>query len=526
VVDRLLASPHYGERWGRHWLDVARYADTKGYVFTEERKYPFSFTYRDYVIGAFKRDLPFDRFIVEQIAADQLPPAEDKAALAAMGFLTLGRRFGNNVNDIIDDRIDVVTRGLMGLTTTCARCHDHKYDPIPTDDYYSLYGVFASSVEPADLPLMGPPVINEAYQAYETELAKREAVLEAFVAEKIAALIDELRSRTTDYLVAVVRKDGQELPQGIGVSLAPGDVRREVVTRWRNYLQETAKEPHPVFGPWHTLAALPADGFAEAAAKIITGLNDAADAQPRTNALVKQALAAADPQSMFDVASVYGRLLVETNSRWLALTRGQPAEAAGGSAPAVPPTALPEAPVEELRQVLYAEKNPTAVARDETRRLFDRATKNKMAELKRAVDSFKANSPAAPPRAMVLNDAPEPTQPHVLIRGNPGRPGKEVPRRFLQVLSAPDTPAFQKGSGRLELAGLIASPKNPLTARVIVNRVWMHHFGKGLVTTPSDFGARGAAPSHPELLDYLASTFIEEGWSLKKLHRRILLSNA
>jgi cytochrome c553 len=525
VVDRLLSSLHYGERWGRHWLDVARYADTKGYVFTEERKYPFSYTYRDYVVEAFNRDLPFDRFIVEQIAADQLPMTEDKAALAAMGFLTLGRRFGNNTNDIIDDRIDVVTRGLMGLTTTCARCHDHKYDPIPTDDYYSLYGVFASSVEPADLPLMGPPVINEAYQAYETELAKRKAVLEAFVAEKLAALIDELRARTTEYLVAVVRKDGQELPQGIGISLGPGDVRREVVTRWRNYLQETAKEPHPVFGPWHALAALPADGFAEAAAKIIAGLNDAADAQPRTNALVKQALAAAAPQSMFDVATVYGKLLVETNSRWLALTRGQPAEAAGGSAPAVPPTALPEAPAEELRQVLYAEKNPTAVARDETRRLFDRATKNKMAELKKGVDSFKANSPAAPPRAMVLNDAPQPTQSHVLIRGNAGRPGKEVPRRFLQVLSAPDAPAFQKGSGRLELAELIANPKNPLTARVIVNRVWMHHFGKGLVTTPSDFGSRGAAPSHPELLDYLASTFIEEGWSLKKLHRRILLSN-
>jgi cytochrome c553 len=525
VVDRLLRSPHYGERWGRHWLDVARYADTKGYVFTEERKYPFSYTYRDYVIGAFNRDLPFDRFIIEQIAADQLPLAEDKAALAAMGFLTLGRRFGNNVNDIIDDRIDVVTRGLMGLTTTCARCHDHKYDPIPSDDYYSLYGVFASSVEPADLPLMGPPVINEAYQAYETELAKREAVLEAFVAEKLGTLIDELRSRTTDYLVAVVRKDGQELPQGIGISLGPGDVRREVVTRWRNYLQETAKEPHPVFGPWHALAALPADGFGDAAAKITAGLNDAPDAQPRTNSLVKQALAAAAPQSMFDVATIYGKLLVETNTRWVALTRGQPAEAAGASAPSIPPTALPEAPAEELRQVLYAEKSPTAVARDETRRLFDRATKNKMAELKRAVDSFKANSPAAPPRAMVLNDAPQPTQPHVLIRGNAGRPGKEVARRFLQVLSSPDAPAFQKGSGRLELAELIASPNNPLTVRVIVNRVWMHHFGKGLVTTPSDFGARGAAPSHPELLDYLASTFIEEGWSLKELHRRILLSN-
>src|SRR5262249_46976169 len=146
--------------------------------------------------------------------------------------------------------------------------------------------------------------------------------------------------------------------------------------------------------------------------------------------------------------------------------------------------------------------------------------------LKRAVESLKANSPAAPPRAMVLNDTPQPMNPHVFIRGHPGRTGKEVPRRFPQVLSPPEGPAYQKGSGRLELAQAIANPNNPLTARVIVNRVWMHHFGKGLVTTPSDFGARGSPPSHPELLDFLAATFMEEGWSLKKLHRRILLSSA
>src|SRR5207249_6010148 len=148
VVDRLLASSSYGERWGRYWLDVARYADTKGYVFNEERRFPYSYTYRDYVIRAFNDDLPYDQFILEQLAADRLPLGEDKHSLAAMGFLILGRRFMNNIHDIIDDSIDVTTRGLMGLTVTCARCHDHKFDPIPTRDYYSLYGVFASSVEP------------------------------------------------------------------------------------------------------------------------------------------------------------------------------------------------------------------------------------------------------------------------------------------------------------------------------------------------------------------------------------------
>ena len=132
LVDRLLASPHYGERWGRHWLDVARYADTKGYVFTEERRYPYAYTYRDYVIRAFNEDLPYDQFIVQQLAADRLPLGDDKRPLAALGFLTLGRRFLNNQPDIIDDRIDVTMRGLLGLTVGCARCHDHKFDPIPT----------------------------------------------------------------------------------------------------------------------------------------------------------------------------------------------------------------------------------------------------------------------------------------------------------------------------------------------------------------------------------------------------------
>src|SRR5208283_623600 len=154
VVDRLLASPLYGERWGRHWLDVARYADTKGYVFKDERKYPFAYTYRDYVIRSFNADLPFDQFLLQQIAADQLDLQGDPGPLAAMGFLTVGRRFLKDQNEIIDDRIDLIGRGLLGLTIGCARCHDHKYDPIPSADYYSLYGVFASSIEPAekDLP--------------------------------------------------------------------------------------------------------------------------------------------------------------------------------------------------------------------------------------------------------------------------------------------------------------------------------------------------------------------------------------
>jgi hypothetical protein len=345
VVDRLLASPHYGERWGRHWLDVARYADTKGYLFTEERRFPFAYTYRDYVIRAFNEDLPYDQFILQQLAADRIATTENPQAQAAMGFLTLGRRFLNNAHDIIDDRIDVVSRGLLGLTVGCARCHDHKYDPIPQKDYYSLYGVFASSAEPAELPLVAEPEHSPALEAFQKEL----------------------------------------------------DRRREAMNRF--------KEAHK--------------------------------------------------------AELGGR---------------------------------------------------------------NRKVREELAALKRKVDEWNATAPAAPPRAMILKDTPTPMTPHVFLRGNPNNLGPEVPRQFLQVLAGPQRKPFKEGSGRLELARAIASKDNPLTARVLVNRIWMHHFGAGLVRTPSDFGLRSEPPTHPELLDYLARTFMDEGWSIKKLHRLIVLS--
>src|SRR3954465_7555995 len=202
VVERLLESPHYGERWGRYWLDVARYADTKGYVFEEERRYPYSYTYRDYVIQAFNSGLPYDQFIIQQLAADLLPLGDDKRPLAALGYLTLGRRFLNNQTDIIDDRIDVVSRGMMGLTVVCARCHDHKFDPIPTKDYYSLYGVFASCNEPAEKPLLGTASMPKEYPAYLEERKKREAELKDFRETKRKEILAKLRSEVGDYLLA------------------------------------------------------------------------------------------------------------------------------------------------------------------------------------------------------------------------------------------------------------------------------------------------------------------------------------
>ena len=369
VVDRLLASPRYGERWGRHWLDVARYADHRGYLAGEEsREYPFAWTYRDWVIRAMNDDLPYDQFLIRQIAADIPGSGADRDDLAALGFLTLGRRFLNDQNLIIDDRIDVVMRGTMALTVACARCHDHKFDPVTAKDYYALYGVFASCDEerdPGKLPELSGGKVSAAYEKLR---AQRDA--EIFENQKKAAV----------HLTAMI-----------------------------------------------ALTGFPAIVPAEAVASLESG-----------------------------------RIF-------------------------------------------------TRKYRDERQRLAKKRAQAEMAD-------------GAPPRAHVLADKAKPVNSRVFIRGNPGRQGDEVPRRFPSFLGG-DAAPFKQGSGRLELAQAIVNPANPLTARVIVNRVWAHHFGAGLVRTPGDFGVKSDPPEHQALLDYLAGKFVADGWSLKKLHRSILLSS-
>lgn len=518
VIDRLLASPLYGERWGRHWLDVARYSDTKGYVFTEERRYPFSFTYRDYVVSAFNKDLPFDRFVLEQLAADQLELGDDQSALAAMGFLTVGRRFSNNQNDIIDDRIDVVSRGLLGLSVTCARCHDHKYDPIPTDDYYSLYGVFASSFEPGELPLLGSTKQTAEYHKFAEELQKLEKNRDDFLEKKRQEFQNKYREKTDDYLWEAWQRRGQDVDEKKkGGNRDPLKPHPMLVRRWSLYLKKMTAEPDAVFIAWSEFAKLPEKEFDARSAEVVKRLKTlpvAPETSGRINPLIQKAFVTQRPKSMRDVAAKYGFLLKAAEGRWQKLPK--PADKL--------PTALPEAEWEELRQVLYRDESPAIVSADDMKRLMDRAARQELTKRNNAIEKLKANSPAAPPRGMVLNDSPQPVEPVVFIRGNAGRPGNKVPRRFPQAVGDFGARPFQKGSGRLELAQAIASPQSPLTARVIVNRVWTHHFGAGIVRTPSDFGIRGTPPTHPELLDYLATWFMRHGWSLKALHRHMLLS--
>jgi hypothetical protein len=352
VVDRLLASPRYGERWGRHWLDLVRYADTAG----DSADYPVpqARRYRDYVIAAFNEDVPYDRFVREQIAGDLMAASDDadrRRKIVATGFLAIARRFGEEplVDHplTLDDTIDTMGRTLLGLTFGCARCHDHKFDPIPTEDYYGLYGIFQST----RFPYAGSDKMK--YQKDFVPLLPR---------EEAAGLLG----------------------------------------------------PHA-----GTLAALEAE-----------------------------------------IASLEGK--------------------------------------------------------PERKKALDDARKKH--------GTLAKNAPKIEDAYAVAEGTPSDARVH--LKGNPRKPGASVPRRFPRILGGQERPADAPGSGRLDLAAWLTDPSNPLTARVMVNRIWQHHFGKGIVETPSYFGRQGLPPSDPGLLDHLAAEFVASGWSVKAMHRRILLSRA
>ena len=489
VVERLLASPRFGERWGRHWLDLARYADTKGYLAgNQARLFTHSYTYRDYVIDAFNADLPYDRFIIQQVAADKLDLGTDKRPLAAMGFLTLGRRFLNNPHDIIDDRIDVVSRGFMGLTVGCARCHEHKYDPIPMADYYSLYGVFASSHEPGDKPFISEAIDPIQRAAFERERKRREDNLNNYQREQYARIREQVKQQTGDYIWAAHRS--AKVPAAKLDELArKAKLDPDLTRRWMRHLTKRRESDDPVFATWFVLAKLDAKSFGEQGRAALDG-----ESLDKAHPAVRAALQDAD--SLEAVAKALGQLLYE----------------AGEDQP-------------KLREVVYSDTSPAKLSDGDVMRVMEVKGREGIRSRRRKFDELEGEHPGAPNRAMVLLDNAQSHNPRIFLRGNPGSKGDAVPRRFLAVLSGKERRPFEGGSGRLEMARAIADPQNPLTTRVMVNRVWQRLFGSGLVKTPSDFGVRAEPPSHPKLLDFLTAGFIEKGWSIKALIRGIVTSS-
>ncbi|MFO0816921.1 MAG: PSD1 and planctomycete cytochrome C domain-containing protein [Pirellulales bacterium] len=489
LVKELLSSPRYGERWGRHWLDVARYSDAKDGVlmYGDARIRPFAYTYRDYVIRSFNDDKPFDQFVREQLAADQLNLPPESPDLAALGLLTLGRMFDNNRHDVIDDQIDVVGRGFLGLSLACARCHDHKFDPVPTADYYSLYGVFASAIEPIDRPRIGP--IGESGKPFEQEFA---AKLKE-VTDKQQAHYDETlqtaRERTPDYLVQVATTEPDVTETTIFfLSLIPDQLRPQITKRWRQTIARRAFPDDPVFGPWHDLMrdmALKPDEWRARGVdqRIIDGL------------------VAAKPTNKADVARVYGTIL---RTAWK--------EGAGESDP--------------LAGLLISREGPIWFPPRDVVSYLSRQPGDAFRGLLGQLDAIAVKHKDAAPRAMVVQDAEILCDPVIFQRGDPSARGAPVPRQFLGQLTRGERAPFTQGGGRLDLANAIASPSNPLTARVWANRVWMHHFGESLVDNPSDFGLQAKRPVQLDLLDFLADSLIRHGWRTKPLHELIMTSRA
>jgi len=515
LVDALLDSPRYGEHLARLWLDVARYSDTKGYVYArEERFFVHAPAYRDWVIEACNADLPYDRFVALQLAADRLV-APGSPDLAALGYLTTGRRFLGVPPDIVDDRIDVVGRGLLGLTVACARCHDHKYDPIPTADYYALYGVFASSVDRlVPVPRRGDG--GAPAPAWTRELERRQEALAEGSRKLRGEAMARARERIADYLDAQRHLD--RYPEtGFDQIVAPGDLVPAAVRRWQVFLGRPEIASDPVWGLLVALLPLADERFPAEAEAVVAGVGNAV---PNLNPLVAAAFAT-PPRDGRDVADRYGRLFAAVRTRWDEAL----ATAAAQGAPT--PTALDDPAAEALRQALLGPGSPTTlpdepIAALET--LLPSDAVNQLWKLSNDVDAWLLAAPQAAPHALACFDRDLPADAPLLRRGNAALKGPPVPRRFLSLLTGPDAVPFRDGSGRLEMARAIVASDNPLTARVWANRVWGHLFGAGLVDTPSDFGTRAAPPTHPELLDWLAEALVQDGWSTKRLVRRILLS--
>jgi len=530
-VDELLASPHYGERWARHWLDTARYSDTRGLAVDqgntlfEDYRYAYAWTFRNYVIDALNTDKPYDQFIIEQLAADRLPDLKkEDPRLAALGFITVGKRFDNK-DDTIDERIDTTTKAFLGLTVACSRCHDHKFDPIPAADYYSLHGIFASTIEPLQRPVISSP--DAAAQRADFE--KRLKALQEESAAGFYEYIREMRARynreMAGRLVATTFRRG---------SAEWGDVneRYKLETPLPDFEPMRVQIDSPITGPFARCAAIPVAEFAERAPAVIAAA--LADKKYPVNPLIAAALRDLKPKTIDDVALAYQKVYNDAKDSILAhIARcAKPGHSSKETTPAVAQLANYPWPVPDVESILDNEEliamfNSRKFCNDwQNRPIYGGQNNRAPARYFRftQINELRLTHPGVPREAMAVADAASPRDSYVYLRGDRNKRGPVVPRQFLEILSTAPRKPFTEGSGRLELARSIASKDNPLTARVAMNRVWLKHFGEGFVSTPDDFGNMSEKPSHPELLDWLASEFTENGWSLKRMHRLIMTS--
>ncbi len=573
VVERLLASRHYGERWGRHWLDVVRYADTAGE--NTDHPLPHAWRYRNWVIQAFNRDQPYDEFIRDQIAGDLLAAAgpSDQYAerVVATGYLAIARRFGHDIDKdmhlTLEDTIDTLGKSVLGLTLGCARCHDHKNDPVSARDYYGLYGIFESTrfafpgcepkQQPRDLvPLWSADEMSSRRKPFEEQMAALDARLKKMT-DAQAGVVRALRNKATNAANLLARgefKDGGEQKlstnaEPITVNVKTGEMIQLTVLPRANYGADTTVLEFTVDEVAENGAAGRRWNLASDVAGDFLSGNPHADRQghpavwcfldPRKglqllaekvrdldgrkglhvwrngdnpSAFVNstdepiKAWTTLPPKTFFVHPAADGPVAVAWLSPLTGSVRitGRVADGHAGGGDGV----------------AWALEHVAADLGSDMTRLASLAAE--MREPLRLRTELKAREPRVPVAYAVAEGAVKNTR--LQKRGDPEQPGVEVPRKFLDLLGG-QIVAGTNQSGRLELAQWLTSPTNPLTARVMVNRIWQGHFGKGLVTTPNDFGRQGRPPTHPALLDWLASEFVRSGWSVKAMHRLILSSH-
>ncbi|MFO0965201.1 MAG: DUF1553 domain-containing protein [Gemmataceae bacterium] len=527
VVDRLLASPHFGERWGRHWLDLARYAESSGGG--RSLLFKDAWRYRDYVIQAFNDDMPFTQFILEQIAGDLLKaktPEERRRLLIATAFLLLGPHNYERQDkptlemDIIDEQIDTLGKAFLGQTIGCARCHDHKFDPIPTRDYYALAGIFKSTKFIVHDNVSRWNEVNlPAAPKLEKEIAKAEADIAALQV-RLAALKAEAKKmgKLGDDLVLVKGPiDPKTLP-GIVVD----DKQAKVVGSWKhstysgNYIGAGYLYDDRGFKDQKTVTFQPEfkkSGFYEVRLAYVPHTNRADNVAVRIFHADGDKIVRVNQQKIPPIDGRFislGRYRFEEGDQWFVMVL---TEKANGHVVADAVQFLPDEAIKKAPSPAKAEAPKGDI----------------LAEIKSLEEELKRKQTFAPkrPTAMGVSDADKIDDFYVCIRGLVANKGETAPRGFLQVaLRGPAPKLSKKESGRRELAEWMASPDNPLTARVAVNRIWHHLFGAGIVRTVDIFGATGETPSHPELLDYLALRFIANGWSFKKTIREMMLTRS
>ena len=665
VIDRLLESPRYGERWGRHWLDLARYADSNG--LDENLAYANAFRYRDYVVAAFNKDKPYDRFVQEQLAGDLLTVEADAATriegITATGFLSVGSKMLAEDDpvkmqmDIIDEQIDTLGRTFMGLTLGCARCHDHKFDPVTIDDYYSLAGIFKSTKTMENFSVVArwqerPLASAENLKQRETQQKKideKKSAIDQLTKQANNRLLNEERKHIATYLLAAeeqrqrqeflkqvksvgaaanakkvpgsmiveaekfargnVLRDFTGYGKGIGViynkgeypnfaeydlvvadsglyqleiryaaaaarpvkliingELVKSDAAGKTTGSWnpdtqtwmveglfafkagKNIVRLERQEPFPHFDKLLIVPARRADGqplalsasknqahqpktefVSQFAAYLQKSRTDAksplaiwnrfvagdglSSAKPASSGALNSLLVDPWPTSLVQLADRYGKLFAGIDRDWRAFRQTDVGKAASG---------FSDPQRELLRQVLYDTKGPFALPK-KPEPYYSAEIRGQLQQRRKEVASLEKMLPKFPVAMAVSEGKPQNIRIH--IRGSHTTLGDEVPRHFLQIIAGEkQSPIDNQRSGRLELARWLGDADHPLTARGMVNRIWLWHFGEGLIRSPDNIGLLGDRPTHPQLLDWLAVCFVEEGWSIKAMHRLIMLS--